>query len=191
MLGNAVVQLMPESFEYVEAGKMSLFSVSLLVLLGVGIFFMFEKVLNMRCHHGGVEHQSEEDCQDQKKSLLTRGHIHPIGHMSLLSHAVDNFTDGILIGAMYLVSPGTGLATTLAIVMHEIPMEFGEFGVPVHAGFSRIGAILVNFSSALVALVGTVSILALGSHVKSLPMILTPVGCGLVLYITASGLIPR
>ncbi|HEY9713053.1 MAG TPA: ZIP family metal transporter [Chroococcales cyanobacterium] len=194
MLGNAVVHLMPESFEYVESGKMSSFTVSLLVLLGMSIFFVFEKILNIRCHHGGVHHDDDDDCPTEAESTgnrLVNGHIQPLGHMSLLSHGVDNLCDGILIGAMFLVSPATGLATTLAIVMHEIPMEFGEFGVLVHSGFSRLGAIVINFSSAVVAFIGTLSILLLGSHVKALPMVLTPIGCGLVLYITAAGLIPR
>lgn len=187
MLGNAVVHLLPESFEWVEKGKISSINVSLLILLGLGICFMMEKVLNLRCHHSGVHHHSESDCGGDEH----HSGIHPTGHMSMLAHAVDNFTDGILIGSMYLVSIPTGIATTVAVVMHEIPMEFGGFGILVKAGMTKKGAILVNLASAGVAVIGTLLVLSIGSRVQALPMVLTPVGCGMVLYITAAGLIPR
>lgn len=190
MLGNAIVHLLPESFEYVAQGKISSLSTSMLIVGGFIACFLLEKVMKLTCHHGGVHHHAEEDCPngDCHKSLKE---IHPTGFLSLISHAVDNFTDGILIGATYLISLPAGIATTIAIVLHEIPMEFGGFGVLVQAGFSRKGAILVNFVSACVAALGTVLVLAFGTVVHTLPTVLTPLGAGIVLYVTAAGLIPR
>lgn len=111
--------------------------------------------------------------------------------MSMISHMVDNLTDGMLIGSMYLISIPTGVATTLAILMHELPMEFGSFGVLVKAGFTKRGAVLVNLASAIVALAGTILVLVLGNRVQALPVYLTPICGGMVLYITMTALIPR
>lgn len=193
MLGNAVVHLIPESFENVAAGRISAFAVSLLILGGFLTCFALQKVLNFHCHHSGGFHHAPDDCAsgDCHDEKDTHRHIHPTGHMSLLAHGLDNLTDGILIGVTYLVSIPSGLATSIAIVSHEIPMEFGGFGVLVSAGFSKRAAVLVNFLSGIVALAGTVAVLAFGTMIKSLPVYLTPVGAGIVLYITAAGLIPQ
>ena len=37
--------------------------------------------------------------------------------------AVHNFIDGLIIGASYLVSIPVGIATIIAVAMHEIPQE--------------------------------------------------------------------
>lgn len=198
MLANALVHLIPESFEAVEKGHISALNVSLLVTAGFVACFLLDRVLKLRCHHAGVRHESEDRCclqeEDDSKSNGQHkhtGHIHPTGHLSIVAHALDNFTDGVLIGLTYIASIPSGVATTVAVILHEIPMEFGGFGVLVNAGFSRTAAIAINVASGLVAVVGTVVVLLFGSVVTWLPTLFTPVGAGIVLYITASGLIPQ
>lgn len=196
MLGNAVGHLIPESFEFVEKGAIAGTTVSILILVGMCFCFVMEKVLKLHCHHGPGHVHEDTDCHahdedgDEDHHVHQHG-IHPTGHMSMVSHMVDNLTDGMLIGSMYLVSIPAGVATTLAILMHELPMEFGSFGVLVKAGFTKHGAVLVNLSSAIVALFGTILVLALGETVKSLPVYLTPLCGGMVLYITMTSLVPR
>jgi zinc and cadmium transporter len=197
MLGNAIVHLMPESFE--NANPMT---ASILIVAGFLFSFLMEKVLNLRCHHSAGGHchaahgacaadDDHDDDHDEKAFHAPNGHIHHTGWMSLVSHGMDNFMDGVLIGVSFLVSVPTGIATTVAIVLHEIPMEFGGFGILINAGFSRWGAILVNFSSGIVAMLGTVLTLWLGSSVQGLSAYLTPVCAGIVFYITAAGLVPQ
>ncbi len=201
MMGNAVVHLLPEAFEHAT----SPLAASTLILTGLLLCFLLEKVLNLRCHHSGGCHGTPEcaeecsaDCSERAEAAEHghehehgHGHIHHTGWMALVSHGMDNFTDGIIIGTSYLVSIPVGLATTLAVVLHEIPMEFGGFGVLVNAGFSRWRAVLVNFLSALVALAGTALTLWLGTTIQWLPALLTPIAAGIVIYITAAGLIPK
>ncbi len=195
MLGNAIVHLIPESFEFADKGLIAGTTVSILILAGMTFCFVMEKVLKLHCHHGAEHTHDDKDCdahQDDEDDNHVHLHgIHPTGHMSLISHMVDNLTDGMLIGSMYLVSIPAGVAVTLAILMHELPMEFGTFGVLVKAGFTKKGAVLVNLSSAGVALIGTILVLVLGSTVKALPVYLTPICGGMVLYITMTSLVPR
>lgn len=188
MLGNAFIHLGPESYEFVEAGKVSGMTVALLWVAGYLFCFFMESFLNLHCHHSGTHVEVHEDADDHDH---TNGHIHPTGHMSLISHAVDNFTDGIVIGAAFLVSIPVGLCTALAIISHEIPLEFGGFGILVKAGFSRRTAVLINFCSGLIAMLGTGLVLTLGKVFTSLPMYTTPLCGGIVSYIVCTGLMPH
>jgi zinc and cadmium transporter len=188
MLGNAFIHLGPESFEFVTAGKISSMLVSLLWVGGYLLCFFLESYLNLHCHHSGAHVEVHDEEHDHDHS---HGHIHPTGHMALISHAVDNFTDGIVIGAAFLVSIPVGLCTALSIISHEIPLEFGGFGVLVKAGYSRRMAVIINFCSGLIAMLGTGVILYLGSVFKDLPMYSTPLCGGIVSYIVCTGLMPH
>jgi zinc and cadmium transporter len=190
MLGNVIVHLLPEAFAYAFEGKISSLWVSMLVLCGFTLCFIMARVLHLGCHHSGGQHHAECDCPEDAQER-THFHIHPTGHMSILSHALDNFTDGVLIGSSYLISIPAGVATTLAVLLHEIPLEFGGFGVLVNAGFSPGRAVFINFLSALAAMGGTCLVLGFGTMIQTLPVYLTPFGAGIVLYITAAGLIPQ
>jgi zinc and cadmium transporter len=69
--------------------------------------------------------------------------------MNLLGDAVHNFIDGMIIGASYLISMPVGIATTIAVALHEIPQEIGDFGVLIRGGFSRRKALMFNFLARL------------------------------------------
>jgi zinc and cadmium transporter len=173
-------------------------TVSVLMLGGYFLSFLLHKVMHLHCHHmeshvkpcEGTCERAKHD-HEQEDGWGEAGHIHPNGQLSLLSHGVDNFTDGILIGISYIASIPAGLAMTWAIMMHEVPMELGGFGVLVKAGFSKRKAVLINFLSGVVAVAGTGLVLAFSSVFSALPVILTPIGAGVVIYFACSGLVPQ
>jgi zinc and cadmium transporter len=99
--------------------------------------------------------------------------------------------DGIIIGASYLASLPVGLATTLAVVSHEIPHELGNFFVLLYAGFSRSKALLFNFLSASVAILGTILALLIGSRVEPFSTVVLPFAAGGFIYIAGSDLVPE
>lgn len=171
LFGDAFIHLLPESFEDME----NTFAIPLLVLLGILIFFVLEKFLRWRhCHLSETE-----------------THIHPVVTMNLIGDAVHNLIDGMVIGATYMVSIPLGLTTTLAIVLHEIPQEMGNFGVLVHGGLSVKKAIAFNFFSALTAVLGAVLSLAIGPHLQGYTISLVPITAGGFIYIAGSDLIPE
>lgn len=137
--------------------------------------------------HGHVEHDHSGGHGHAHRAEF----IHPTGWMSLISHNLHNIADGALIAAAYMVSPSVGLTTTLAIVLHEIPMEFGEFGVLINAGFKRTTAVWVNALSGVFALIGASLTLWVGAEIPWLDPIITAVGAGMVLYIATVGLLPQ
>jgi zinc and cadmium transporter len=170
LLGDAFLHLIPESFEKSKNTT----SVSLLVLAGLFLFLVLEKSMHYYHHH---EHTTKE--------------VHPYGYLSLLASGLHNFIDGLLIGASYLAGTSIGLATTLAVVLHEIPHELGDFSVLVNAGFKPIKALLYNFLSALLAIAGAVFALTISSNPQTLTQLGLPITAGGFIYIAGSDLIPE
>ena len=129
-------------------------------------------------------------------ALLTRTHkddecVKPLGYLVMLSDGLENFLDGLVIGAAFLVSIPAGIATTIAIFLHEVPMELGDYAVMRHAGFSRKKALLLNFASAMVNVVGVALAFTLGSALPGFSSIATPFAAGAILYLAATGLLPQ
>jgi len=171
LLGDAFIHLIPESFENLENGTM----VSLLVIAGFFLFFIIEKFLHW--HH----HSDDAD----------ENHVHPVGKLVLFSDGVHNFIDGIVIGVSFMVSVPVGIATTIAVILHEIPQEIGDFAVLLHAGYSRKRALWLNFLSALAAVCGTFLAFFLGEAGTGLVVYILPIAAGGFIYIAATDLIPE
>jgi len=111
---------------------------------------------------------------------------------ALLGDAVHNFIDGVVIGASYLVSPTLGVSTTMAVLLHEIPQEFGDFGILIHSGLSVRKALRVNLGSASVAILGTaLSLLAASIAQEAVTSTLVPLTAGGFVYLAAADLIPE
>lgn len=115
----------------------------------------------------------------------------PVGYMVLFSDGLENLIDGMAIGTAFLVSIPLGVATTLAVFAHEIPVEMGDFAVMLKAGFSRKKALVLNFLSGLVAVVGVAIALYLGSVVPTFSAYATPIAAGAFIYIAGTALLPQ
>lgn len=172
LLWDVFLHLLPELVEHGHFGIQTGF-----IILGAVVFaFIMEKILHWRhCH----------------MPTGTQGHAHPFAIMNLVGDSMHNLIDGLIIGAGYLVSIEVGIATTIAVLLHEIPQEMGDFGVLVHGGFSVKKALLVNFFTALTAVVWVVIALALGHFVESAHEFLVPIAIGMFIYIAGSDLIPE
>jgi len=171
LAGDAFIHLIPEAFE--ELG-ITLFP-SLLIILGIILFFAVEKLIRWRHCHLPFSEQ----------------HVHPVAVLNLAGDAVHNLIDGIIIAASYEVSIPIGVTTTIAVVLHEIPQEIGDFGILVHAGFTVRRALLFNLASAFVAILGAVLALLVGPHVETFSLIMLPITAGGFIYIASSDLIPQ
>lgn len=171
LIGDAFIHLIPEAFE----GSNNPTTVSVAIIAGIAVFFILEKVMHWHHHH------SDEECPE----------IHPTGRMILFSDGVHNFIDGLIIGASYLISVEVGIATTIAVILHEIPQEIGDFGVLVHSGYSTTKALLFNFFSALTAIIGAVLALIIGGTTETLTSWLIPIAAGGFIYIAMADLVPE
>jgi len=171
MFGDAFIHLLPESFQ--KSGDTLMPSMS--VLAGILGFFILEKFLLWRHQH----------------SLVSNNRIHPLGYLNLIADGVHNLIDGMMIGASYLVSLPLGIATTLAVVFHEIPQEIGDFGILLHTGFTKRRALFFNFLSATLAMLGTAVALLVGSSLESFSSVMLSFTAGGFIYIAGSDLLPE
>jgi len=110
--------------------------------------------------------------------------------MNLFGDAVHNFVDGLLIAVSYLVSIPVGIATTIAVIFHEIPQEIGDFGILLHSGLSRARVIGYNLLSSGGALAGGTLVLLFGARIEAFAPILIALVAGNFLYLAAVDLIP-
>src|SRR3989338_1378756 len=174
LFGDAFLHLVPEAFK--TMGDLNL--VSIWILVGIALFFILEKFF-----HWTHEHEAEHE-----------GHVHPVGYLNLVSDGVHNFIDGMVIALSYVVSPVTGFATTVAVVLHEIPQEISDFGILIHSGFTTKKALLWNLISACVAIAGAVLVFALGGVgilLETLTRYALPITAGGFIYIAGSDLVPH
>ena len=171
LLGDAFIHLIPEAFK--NSSNPSI--VSLLIIFGILIFFIIEKFLHW--------HHHEDDTEIN--------HIHPVGKLLLFTDGFHNLIDGVIIGVSFLISIPVGIATALAVVLHEIPQEIGDFAVLIHSGYDKKRALFLNFISALTAIVGVIIALVFGSIAETFTLWVLPIAAGGFIYIAVADLIPE
>ena len=170
LLGDVFIHLLPE---VTETAGFTL-EISGYILVGIMTTFIIEKFIHWK-HHADPSHN----------------HAHPVTALTLIGDSVHNFIDGLVIGASYLVSFPVGLATTMAVVLHEIPQEIGNFGILIHGGYTRKRALWFNFLTALTAVLGTCIALFIGNQMSTSVIMLSAFAAGNFIYIAASDLIPE
>lgn len=171
LLSAAFLDVLPEAL---EAGEVR--SVLIAALGGFLFFFVLERSLSWFHHH----HEASE----------TRDHTQRNVWLIVIGDTLHNFLDGLAIGAAFLISPATGVVTTIAIAAHEIPQELGDFGLMSSKGMRNSHVLLVNILSALATVLGASLVFGLGGTLPVPEWALLAVTAGFFLYIAASDIIP-
>ena len=169
MIAVSFFDLLPEAI----AGHGSTMLMMEYLVLGFVIFLLIEKAFfYYHCH--------EENCARHSSVKLV-----------MVGDSVHNFLDGVAIAASFLANPTLGIATTLAIIIHEVPQEVGDMGVLVHAGFSKSKALIFNLLSGVLAVLGGVTgFYYLNRFESFIPYILALTAGGFI-YIAAADLLPE
>lgn len=179
LFGDALIHLIPEALASRGAEHTALF-----IMTGVLFFFLLEKLFLWR--HSHLEHA------ESGESAAAHDHSpKPLAPLVLVADFIHNLLDGVIIGASFLVSIPVGVSTTLAVILHEIPQEIGDFGLLIHAGWSRGRALLWNFLSALSAVIGAVIALSLGAASEGFIPAVSALTAGAFIYIAGSDLVPE
>ncbi len=163
LLGTSFFDLIPESFAVL--GERA----SIYIVIGIMVFLVFEQVLHWH-------HERYHQCADCNTKAV-------VGYSVLLGDSLHNFLDGILIASAFLTSIPIGISVTIAVILHEIPQELGDFAVLIHSGFNRTKALLFNFISALAALVGGVLGYFFLQKIEHIIPYVVAIGAGGLLYI--------
>lgn len=173
LLGDVFIHLLPELIQEKGFG----ISTGLYIISGILLFFILEKIMHWRhCHMAATDNED---------------HAHPLAVMNLVGGTFHNFIDGALIAGTYLLSIPAGIATTVAVILHEIPQEMGDFGVLLHSGMKLKKALFFNFVTELIAFVAVILVLGFGVKSQTLSNSIIPITIGGFLYIANADLIPE
>jgi zinc and cadmium transporter len=170
LLGDVFIHLLPELGE----NGFSL-DVSLTILLGIILFFILEKFIHWHhCHHAAHKNKCES-----------------YGYMSLAGDVLHNFIDGAILAGAFIISPIVGFSTAIAILLHELPQEIGDFGIMLSSGFSQKKALAFNFIVSLTAFLGAgVALLSISTFQSASPYIVA-IAVGGFLYLAGTDLLPQ
>jgi len=171
LLGVALLSILPEVLEELSAPI-----ASATVLGGIIVFFVLEKLVIWRhCH--------STQCEAHEV------HGRP-GALILVGHAFHSFVDGVAIGAAAQAALPLGVSTAIAVALHEVPQQVGDFAILLNAGYRRLPALGLSVLSAAGAVCGTaVSFLAFDRLPGVLPFALAFAAASF-LYIAMADLMP-
>lgn len=191
-------------------------SVGLWVLGGIIAFLVVEKFVRLlkgsdghghshshsHSHDHPKEKHSDGEEEEEKKNKSGKEQkavkkedgstdIKVSGYLNLAADFIHNFTDGLAMGASFLVGPTVGTVTTLTILLHEVPHEIGDFAILIQSGCTKRKAIFLQLLTALGALAGTAcSLLAQGVGTAATAWIL-PFTAGGFIYIATVTVLPE
>lgn len=167
LLGAAFLHMLPEVVDK-ASGKILIYT-----LIGILVMFLLEKfLLWYHCHN--------RKCP-----------VHGFTYTILIGDGVHNFIDGIIIGASFLISIPLGIITALAVAVHEVPQEIGDFGVLIHAGWKRKKVLLYNLLAALATPIAAILVYFFSSFFDKALIPLIAFAAGNFIYIASSDLIPE
>ena len=200
IFATALFDLIPEALHHLEelnAGGATLNETLLFTLVvgGYVSFFILERFLYW--FHGHA-HQKENElvCYDHldetiDKSLAKGKKIKNFALLNLIGDGLHNFLDGVVIMVAFLSGIGNGIVVTLAVLFHEFPQEIGDFGILLYGGFSKRNALLFNFLSAMVAMLGGIFAFFLSGTFDSFNFFFLAFSGGGFLYLASTELMPE
>lgn len=172
LLGDVFIHLLPEVVSEMGFGL----DVSQWILGSIVVTFLLEKGIHWH-------HSHDENCNEPHKN--------PLGLMTLVGDGAHNIIDGIIIAASFAINTHTGIATTIAVILHEIPQEIGNFGVLIHSGYSRSRALMFNLLSALTAFAGLIIFYLIQDQSQQISLLLSAAAAGNFIYLAAADMIPE
>ncbi|KAI0989829.1 hypothetical protein GJ496_004580 [Pomphorhynchus laevis] len=221
LLGDSFLHLIPHvlsELEFVpleEAARRC----GQLVLTGIMIFFVIDKIIRANTHHHGSgewqckvtnskrndnnhnpEYSDGEDCELRKRihkkdtaiNESDKEHtesISPSGFLSLVADFTHNFTDGIAIGVSFAAGERIGWITSLSILLHEVPHELGDYALLIKSGIPAKKAARLQLLTALGAIIGCL-LTYFASQIGLTNIIVMSITAGGFIYVATVSIIP-
>lgn len=147
--------------------------------ISIAMFFLIERLF-ISLHH----HDEEDPSIDSEKLKLPTS-------LLLFGDGLHNFIDGMSIAAGFLVSFQLGLVTSIAVFIHEIPHELGDFGILINKGWSRGRVLLFNALTGATSLAGALIAFYVGSQFDNIIPVLLAITTANFIYLSATDLLPE
>jgi zinc and cadmium transporter len=109
----------------------------------------------------------------------------------LFGDGMHNFIDGAAIAASFLADFRLGIITSIAVFVHEIPHELGDFGVLLEKGWGRGKVLWFNVLTGITAFAGALLTYFLGSVFEQMIPILLAITTANFIYLATIDLLPE
>lgn len=172
LLGDALLHLLHESIDSVGYSQLS----GMLLCAGIVAMFVIETVLR----RWQVGHNHQHEGQEERSAAW----------LNNIGDALHNLLDGIALASAFTLGIPVGIATTIAIIIHEVPQEIADAAIMIHAGWSRKKVLTINFLIALTAIFGILATAWLNNMIVGLVDYLPVFVAGQFLYISLASLVP-
>jgi len=183
LLAASFLEIIPHAM---EASNNNYYDISFVVLIGILILFILEKLLIWRHCHGPHCHKHSE-CDSNTKEKESNGNSGII----VIGDLFHNFVDGILIASAFLVDVKLGLITALSMLLHCLPQEMSIFSVLLHSGLSKFKAYMWNIASSFATLFGGLLSFFVLTIMENLVPYVLAIAASSMIYVAISDLIPN
>ncbi|KAI3383339.1 hypothetical protein SNEBB_007317 [Seison nebaliae] len=165
------------------------------ILLGFFGFYLIELILRIISYTPKTSDYSEIFNTGEVSLNDDDGHDHssgiaPTAWMILLGDGMHNIADGLALGVAFSARTTLGWSTTVAVLLHEIPHELGDYSILIQSGFSVRKAVFFNLLSAATAYIGLIVALAISDNIDDARLWIFAVTAGNFLYVSLTDLLP-
>lgn len=168
-------ELLKETVEHSESiGQAFIWIVAGAIIVRIAFRFLPD------FHH----HHDEAENDEHSHSPLDARRI-------LISDAIHNIGDGILLAAAFSVSITLGIVTMVSVFIHELVQEVSEFFVLRQAGLTTKNALRLNFVVSGTILIGALGGYLLIDQFEALEVPLLGIAAGSFLIVVIHDLIPH
>lgn len=170
LLGDAFIYLLPKA---TAEGWNNLTTVS--VLAGVVSMLIAEQMITW-------------DEVNKHRRRSKRNHA---AMSNMFGFTAQSFIDGLVIAGAYGLSIPLGLATTIAVIIHQVPQEISNFVILRRAGISNVLANRVGTLAVMISFVGAIVGLLIPAVANGHSLdFLAPFTAGVFMYVSIGQLVP-
>ncbi len=175
ILALGLGHVLPEAMEHSEPHY-----IGLTALITVLALTLFEMLFSSKHQHQGQCHHS------QNAQALAQG-----GAALVSGTVLHTLCDGVIIASAYMSDIHVGMAVTLAVIMHEIAHELGDYALMLTLGMTKKGAFIINIAALSGTLIGAIAAMLLLSGFEDLLPYALAMSAASFIYVSLSDLLPR
>jgi len=169
LIGDALIYLLPKA---VHDGWTA--TVTGAIVFGVVLMFLLEQTITWR--------------ELKYKVRMSRRNHAAVSNM--FGFSTQSFVDGLVIASSYVAGLQIGIATTIAVIVHQIPQEISNYVILRRAGIGNIFANRINVLAVFMSFVGVAVSLLLPVLFKVSLTLAAPFTAGVFLYVALAELTP-
>lgn len=163
ILGDVLLHVVPELYGH---GEESDLRVGYGIFGGIVAFMVMDKMMRVLGGHGhghghghshshASENEKEKKEEKEKEQEQENTSLRASTYLNMVSESIHKAMDGLTLASSFYASKHAGSMTFVALALHEVPHELGDFAVKMSSGMSFGQAVRSEMVTCLGSLAGT------------------------------------